>query len=76
MDAELNRELDQWNEMLRTDAVKLCMENNFNAGFFEGSDNSIVVDAYELKVIFVISFRSLALLQEPYPQIDGIWLRC
>lgn len=58
MDAELNRELDQWNEMLRTDAVKLCTENNFNAGFFEGSDNNIVVDAYELKVIFVISFRS------------------
>lgn len=35
--------------MLRNDAVKLCQENNFNTGFFEGSDG--VVDAYELKVI-------------------------
>lgn len=59
MDAELNRELEQWNEMFRTDAVKFCLENNFNAGFFEGSDNNIVVDAYELKVIFVISFVHL-----------------
>lgn len=38
--------------MLKSDAIKLCQENNFNAGFFEGSDNNGVVDAYELKVIF------------------------
>eukprot|EP00268_Persea_americana_P043781 TRINITY_DN4408_c0_g1_i12.p1 TRINITY_DN4408_c0_g1~~TRINITY_DN4408_c0_g1_i12.p1 ORF type:complete len:853 (+),score=178.97 TRINITY_DN4408_c0_g1_i12:546-3104(+) len=50
VDAELNKELEQWNEMLRTDAVKLCLDNNFNTGFFEGSDSNIVVDAYELKV--------------------------
>ena len=37
--------------MLRNDAVRLCQENNFNTGFFEGSDNNSVVDAYELKVI-------------------------
>ena len=36
--------------MLKNDAVKLCQENNFNSGFFEGSDNNTVVDAYELKV--------------------------
>ncbi|KAM3268840.1 dual specificity protein phosphatase PHS1 [Capsicum chacoense] len=48
--AELNKELEQWNEMLKNDAIKLCQENNFNAGFFEGSDSNYVVDAYELKV--------------------------
>ncbi|KAL9231574.1 hypothetical protein vseg_006786 [Gypsophila vaccaria] len=50
VDAELSKELEQWNEMLRNDVVKLCQENNFNTGFFEGSDNNTVVDAYELKV--------------------------
>lgn len=50
VDAELSKELEQWNEMLRNDVVKLCQENNFNTGFFEGSENSTVVDAYELKV--------------------------
>lgn len=54
MDAELNKELEQWNEMLRTDAVKLCLDNNFNTGFFEGSDSNIVVDAYELKVMSIV----------------------
>lgn len=53
VDAELNKELEQWNEMLRNDAVKLCQENNFNTGFFEGSDNNCVVDAYELKVMIL-----------------------
>lgn len=37
--------------MLRNDAVRLCQENNFCTGFFEGSDNNSVVDAYELKVL-------------------------
>lgn len=50
VDAELNKELEQWNEMLKSDAVKLCQENNFNSGFFEGSDSNYVVDAYELKI--------------------------
>lgn len=50
VDAESNKELEQWNEMLKNDAVKLCQENNFNTGFFEGSDNYCVIDAYELKV--------------------------
>ncbi|ONK78697.1 uncharacterized protein A4U43_C02F21490 [Asparagus officinalis] len=50
VDSELNKELEQWNELLRTDIVKLCQENNFNTGFFEGNDVNIVVDAYEFKV--------------------------
>lgn len=37
--------------MLKSDAIKLCQENNFNPGFFEGSDNNSVVDAYEFKVV-------------------------
>ncbi|XP_042501057.1 LOW QUALITY PROTEIN: dual specificity protein phosphatase PHS1-like [Macadamia integrifolia] len=49
-DAELNKELEHWNELLRTDAIRLCQDNNFNPGFFEGSDTNSVVDAYELKV--------------------------
>lgn len=40
--------------MVRTEVVKLCQENNFNTGFFEGSDNSVAVDAYELKVIGIL----------------------
>ena len=51
VDSELNKEIEQWNDMLRTDVVKLCHDNNFNTGFFEGIDNSVAVDAYELKVI-------------------------
>lgn len=50
VDAESSKELEQWNEMLRNEAIKLCQENNFNSGFFEGNDNNGVVDAYELKV--------------------------
>lgn len=50
VDAELNKEMEQWNEMLKNDAVKLCQESNFYTGFFEGSDTNSVVDAYELKV--------------------------
>jgi atypical dual specificity phosphatase len=37
--------------MMRTEVVKLCQDNSFNTGFFEGTDNSTAVDAYELKVI-------------------------
>ncbi|XP_073281909.1 dual specificity protein phosphatase PHS1-like [Primulina huaijiensis] len=50
VDAELNKELEKWNDMLKNDAIKLCQENNFITGFFEGSDSHGVVDAYELKV--------------------------
>lgn len=50
VDAELNKELEKWNDMLKNDAIKLCQESNFITGFFEGIDSHGVVDAYELKV--------------------------
>lgn len=36
--------------MLKSDAIKICQDNNFNTGFFECSDYNSVIDAYELKV--------------------------
>ncbi|KAF8408478.1 hypothetical protein HHK36_007633 [Tetracentron sinense] len=62
VDAELSKELEQWNEMLRIDAIKLCQENNFNTGFFEGSDTNSVVDAYELKVRLEHILERIALI--------------
>ncbi|KAK9108594.1 hypothetical protein Syun_024605 [Stephania yunnanensis] len=64
VDSELSRELEQWNEMLRTEAVKLCLDNNFNAGFFEGSESNIVVDAYELKVRLEHVLERIALISD------------
>ncbi|KAL5983679.1 Very-long-chain (3R)-3-hydroxyacyl-CoA dehydratase [Asimina triloba] len=64
IDAELNRELDQWNEMLKTEAVKFCQENNFNSGFFEGSDNNGIIDAYELKVRLEHILERIALISD------------
>ncbi|XVE63746.1 hypothetical protein DITRI_Ditri07aG0044900 [Diplodiscus trichospermus] len=64
VDAESSRDLEQWNEMLKNDAVKLCQENNFNTGFFEGSDNNSVVDAYELKVRLEHILERIALISE------------
>lgn len=63
-DTELNKELEQWNEMLKNDAVKLCQENNFNMGFFEGSESSCVVDAYELKVRLEHILERIALISD------------
>lgn len=54
VDAESSKELEQWIEMLRNDAIKLCLENNFNPGYFEGNDSNNVVDAYELKVLVIL----------------------
>ncbi|KAE9587371.1 hypothetical protein Lal_00004400 [Lupinus albus] len=64
VDAESNKELEQWNEMLKNDAIKLCLENNFNSGFFEGSDNNSVIDAYELKVRLEHILERIALISE------------
>ncbi|KAH1112267.1 hypothetical protein GLYMA_04G200300v4 [Glycine max] len=64
VDSESNKELEQWNEMLKNDAVKLCLEHNFNTGFFEGSDNNTVVDAYELKVRLEHILERIALISE------------
>ncbi|KHN17466.1 Dual specificity protein phosphatase 1 [Glycine soja] len=64
VDAESSKELEQWNEMLKSDAIKLCQENNFNPGFFEGSDNNCVVDAYELKVRLEHILERIALISD------------
>ncbi|GFZ17324.1 dual specificity protein phosphatase family protein [Actinidia rufa] len=80
VDVELNKELEQWNEMLRNDAVKLCQENNFNTGFFEGSDNNSVVDAYELKVRLEHILERIALIsdaantEKPSAISDGLFI--
>lgn len=63
-DAELQKELEQWNEMVRTDVIKLCQDNNFNTGFFEGSDNNIAIDAYELKVRLEHVLERMSLILE------------
>ncbi|XVF11438.1 hypothetical protein REPUB_Repub08aG0027500 [Reevesia pubescens] len=64
VDAESSRELEQWSEILKNDAVKLCQQNNFNMGIFEGSDNNSVVDAYELKVRLEHILERIALISE------------
>ncbi|KAJ0978457.1 hypothetical protein J5N97_013931 [Dioscorea zingiberensis] len=64
IDTELNKELEQWNEMLRSDVIKLCHESNFNSGFFEGTDNNTVVDAYELKVRLEHILERIALISD------------
>ncbi|XP_022158997.1 dual specificity protein phosphatase PHS1 [Momordica charantia] len=64
VDAESNKELDMWNEVLKNEAVKLCQENKFNTGFFEGSDSHGVVDAYELKVRLEHILERIALISE------------
>ncbi|XP_058786396.1 dual specificity protein phosphatase PHS1-like isoform X1 [Vicia villosa] len=64
VDAESYKELEHWNEMLKSDAIKLCQENNFNSGFFEGSDSNTVVDAYELKIRLEHILERIALISE------------
>ncbi|KAH8492774.1 hypothetical protein H0E87_022132 [Populus deltoides] len=64
VDTETNEELEHWNEMLRNDAIKLCQENNFNTGYFEGSDSNCVVDAYELKVRLEHILERISLISE------------
>ncbi|XP_039016650.1 dual specificity protein phosphatase PHS1-like [Hibiscus syriacus] len=64
VDAESSKYLEQWNEMLKSDAVKLCQDNNFNSGFFEGSDNNSVFDAYELKVRLEHVLERIGLISE------------
>ncbi|KAJ1417842.1 Tyrosine specific protein phosphatases domain [Sesbania bispinosa] len=64
VDTESYKELEQWNEMLKNDVIKLCQENNFNTGFFEGSDNNTVVDTYELKVRLEHILERIVLISE------------
>ncbi|CAL9136664.1 unnamed protein product [Musa textilis] len=64
VDTELNKEIELWNGLLRADVVKFCQEKNFNTGFFEGSDNNIAVDAYELKVRLEHILERIALISD------------
>nr|XP_043617318.1 dual specificity protein phosphatase PHS1 [Erigeron canadensis] len=64
VDAELNKELEQWNELLKNEAVKLCQENNFNSGFFDGSESNFVVDAYELKLRLEHILQRISLISD------------
>ena len=50
VDPELLKEIEQWNASLKTDVIKFCQENNFHSGFFDGTENNMAADAYELKV--------------------------
>ncbi|KAI4379833.1 hypothetical protein MLD38_006078 [Melastoma candidum] len=64
VNSESNKELEQWVEMLRNDAIKLCLDNNFNSGYFEGNDSNIVVDSYELKVRLEHILERITLISE------------
>ncbi|GFP82630.1 dual specificity protein phosphatase phs1 [Phtheirospermum japonicum] len=80
VDAELNKELEQWNDMLKNDAIKLCQENNFTTGFFEGSDSNYVIDAYELKVRLEHILERIGLIsdaantEKPSPISDTLFI--
>ncbi|KAK1360032.1 Dual specificity protein phosphatase PHS1 [Heracleum sosnowskyi] len=63
-DVELNKEIEQWNEMLKVEAVRLCQENNFSTGFFESGESSSVIDAYELKVRLEHILERIALISD------------
>ncbi|KAL0415546.1 UNVERIFIED_CONTAM: Dual specificity protein phosphatase PHS1 [Sesamum latifolium] len=80
VDSELYKELEQWNDMLKNDAIKLCQENNFTTGFFEGSDTNYVVDAYELKVRLEHILERIGLIsdaantEKPSPISGGLFI--
>lgn len=50
IDPETLKEIEQWNETLKTEVIGFCQENNFHSGFFDGTESNMVADAYELKV--------------------------
>ncbi|KAK8941424.1 Dual specificity protein phosphatase PHS1 [Platanthera zijinensis] len=64
VDAEFNKEFEQWVEMLRIDVVNFCLENHFNTGFFDGNHNNIVIDAYELKVRLEHVLERIAIISD------------
>ncbi|KAL9265403.1 Dual specificity protein phosphatase PHS1-like protein [Drosera capensis] len=64
IDGVLSKELEQWNEMLRNEAVKMCQEKKFHCAFFEGSDTNSVVDAYELKVRLEYILERISIISE------------
>ncbi|KAF8661784.1 hypothetical protein HU200_056738 [Digitaria exilis] len=64
VDPELLKEIEQWNEALKTDVIKFCQENNFHSGFFDGTENNMVADAYELKVRLEHIIERIALISD------------
>ncbi|XP_006644118.1 dual specificity protein phosphatase PHS1-like [Oryza brachyantha] len=64
VDPELLKEIEQWNEMLKSDVIKFCEENNFHSGFFDGNENNMVADAYELKVRLEHIIERIALVSD------------
>jgi atypical dual specificity phosphatase len=64
VDPELLKEIEQWNEVLKTDVIKFCQENNFHSGFFDGTENNMVADAYELKVRLEHIIERIALISD------------
>ncbi|KAJ3702094.1 hypothetical protein LUZ61_005799 [Rhynchospora tenuis] len=64
MDTDLNKEMEQWYEMLRNDVVKLCQDNDFNTGFFECTESPSAIDAYELKVRLEHILERITLISE------------
>uniref|UniRef100_A0A0E0JHP4 Uncharacterized protein n=1 Tax=Oryza punctata TaxID=4537 RepID=A0A0E0JHP4_ORYPU len=63
-DPELVKEIEQWNEALKSDVIKFCEENNFHSGFFDGNENNMVADAYELKVRLEHIIERIALVSD------------
>ncbi|KAJ4775981.1 dual specificity protein phosphatase family protein [Rhynchospora pubera] len=64
VDAEVAKEIESWNERVKTEVVKFCEENNFNTGFFDGLDSNLAVDAYELKVRLEHILERITLISE------------
>ncbi|WVZ71405.1 hypothetical protein U9M48_019996 [Paspalum notatum var. saurae] len=64
VDPELLKEIEQWNETLKNDVIKFCHENNFHSGFFDGTENNMVADAYELKVRLEHIIERIALISD------------
>ncbi|ONM31723.1 Dual specificity protein phosphatase PHS1 [Zea mays] len=64
VDPELLKEIEQWNEALKNDVIKFCQENNFHSGFFDGTENNMVADAYELKVRLEHIIERIALISD------------
>lgn len=64
LDPELTKEIEQWNEAFKSDVIRFCQENNFHSGFFDGTENNMVGDAYELKVRLEHIIERIALVSD------------
>jgi len=64
VDPEVLKEIEQWNEALKNDVIKFCQDNNFHSGFFDGTENNMVADAYELKVRLEHIIERIALISD------------